>query len=137
MYVGLDVGGTFLKGARIDGTGRVETRIHEPVARDSAEKLLDQMTKAVERLGGGAPLGAVGGGLPGIVDHSTSRVRGVPNLPALSQLQGTPLGEEMAKRTGRPAFLENDANAAGLAGPCLGAGGAGRAVLFATPGTAA
>src|SRR5258708_39897389 len=115
MFVGREGGGTFLKGARIGGGGRVETRIHEPVAHDSAEKLLDQIAKAVERLGGGTPPRAVGVGLPGIVDHSTSRVRGVPNLPALSQLEGMPLGEELAKRTGRPAFLENDANAAGLA----------------------
>src|SRR5258708_20450429 len=99
MYVGLDVGGTFLKGARIDGTGRVETRIHEPVARDSAEKLLEQMTKAVERLGGGGPLGAVGVALPGIVDHSTTRVRAGPNLPALSHLDGTPLADQLTNTT--------------------------------------
>ena len=135
MYVGLDVGGTFLKGARIDGAGRVEARIHEPIAHDSADKLLEQMAKAVERLGGGAPLRAVGVGLPGIVDHATSRVRGVPNLPALSQLEGMPLGEELTKRMGRPAFLENDANAAGLAEAWLGAGRDAESVLFVTLGT--
>jgi glucokinase len=135
MYVGLDVGGTFLKGARIDETGRVERRIHEPIAHDSAERLLEQLARAVASLGEGVMLRAVGVGLPGIVDHATSRVRGVPNLPALAELQGMPLGEEMARRTQTPTFIENDANAAGLAEAWRGAGREAKSLLFVTLGT--
>jgi len=135
MYVGLDVGGTNLKGARIGEAGEVLARLHEPVVRDHPDDLLAQFERAVKTLGGGSELRAVGIGLPGIVDQSAARLRGVPNLPALAALRDRDLAAEVGARTGAPTFLENDANAAGLAEAWLGAGRGAESLVFLTLGT--
>lgn len=132
VFLGLDVGGTYLKGARIDGAGTVLDRLHDPVQGGSTEALVRQLADAVSRLEDGAPASGVGVGLPGIVDLTTGRLRNAPNLPVLN---GLDLGAELSRRTGRPAFAENDANAAALAEAWLGAGRGARTVLFITLGT--
>lgn len=131
-FLGLDVGGTYLKGARIDDSGAVLERLHDPVERGSTEALVRQLADAVRRLENGGPAAGVGVGLPGIVDLGTGRLRNAPNLPVLN---GLDLGAELSRRTGRPAFSENDANAAALAEAWLGAGRGARTVLFVTLGT--
>jgi glucokinase len=131
-FIGLDVGGTFLKGARVDGAGRIGARLHEPVAKDGSESLVRQFEGAVRSLDPKAEAEAIGIGLPGIVEHGSSRVRVCPNLPALN---GFALGKEMASRTGRAAFLENDANAAALAEAWLGAGRGAQNLMLVTLGT--
>jgi glucokinase len=132
LWIGLDVGGTFLKGAAVDAAGEVGARLHEPVARDGARDLLGQLADAVRRLEGDRPAVGVGIGLPGIVERDTGRLRAAPNVPALD---GLLVGEEVARRTGRPCVIENDANAAALAEAWRGAGRGGRYVLVVTVGT--
>jgi glucokinase len=131
--VGLDVGGTFLKGACLDGNGRVLARLHEPIGRASAEALLDQLNRAVRQLESeGGPVEAVGVGLPAIVEARTGRVRRSPNL---SILDGLAVGQELCQKTGRPAFAENDANAAAQGEAWLGAGRGAHVVFYVTLGT--
>lgn len=130
--MGLDVGGTFLKGARVAADGTIGARIHQPIAKDTAQGLLHQLTLAVAELEVAAePICAVGVGLPAIVDQD-GRVRRAPNVPVLN---GFRVGEELARRSGRPVFAENDANAAGLAEAWIGAGQGARHLLFVTLGT--
>jgi glucokinase len=132
-YIGLDVGGTFLKGARIDATGKVLSRLHEPIRKGNSAEILGQLAGAVETLEKGVgPSLAVGVGLPGIVEMTRGRVRSAPNVPALDGLK---VGEELETRTGRAAFAENDANAAALAEAWLGAGRGASHVLYVTLGT--
>src|SRR5688500_19416400 len=132
-YIGLDVGGKFLKGARIGADGTVLARLHEPIRKASAADILGQLAGAVEALekDGGATL-AVGVGLPGIVERTRGRVRSAPNVPALDGLK---VGAELEARTGRASFAENDANAAALAEAWLGAGRGASHVLYVTLGT--
>ncbi len=135
MYIGLDVGGTNLKGARIGESGEVLARLHEPVVRERPDDLLAQFEQAVKTLGAGGEVRGVGIGLPGIVDHAAARLRGVPNLPALAALRDRDLAAEVGTRTGAPTFIENDANAAGLAEAWLGAGRGAASLVFLTLGT--
>ena len=118
-FIGLDLGGTFLKAARVAPDGVVGRRLREPLESDSADGLLSQLARAVGMLEqeGAAP--AVGLGIPGIVEPVTGLAHGVPNLPSL---EGVPLAAELAARCGRPSFAANDANAAALAEAWLGAG---------------
>ena len=53
-WLGLDVGGSYLKAARISSEGRVLERVHEPIASGSLEALLAQLCAAVAALGGRA-----------------------------------------------------------------------------------
>lgn len=129
--VGLDIGGTFLKGGRVDEEGRILARLHEPIAKNSPEALLDQLERAVRTLDGDSRAQAVGIGLAGIVERA-SRVRVAPAIPVLN---GLGVGDEVSRRTGRPTFLENDANAAALAEAWIGAGRGARSLLLVTLGT--
>jgi glucokinase len=131
-FLGLDVGGSFLKGALVDPSGKVVERLHEPIAKGSLEGLLDQLERAANGLGGQGRARAIGLGIPGIVEQEEARVRHAPNVPVLN---GFALAEEMKRRTTLPAFLENDANAAGLAEAWRGAGRGSQDQLFVTLGT--
>jgi glucokinase len=131
-FLGLDVGGTFLKGACLDDRGAVLSRLHEPIRQDSPQSLLAQLTDAVQKLETEGRAQGLGLGLPGIIDFRTGRLRTSPNLPLLN---GIDLTQELRSRTGRPAFLENDANAAALAEAWLGAGRGADTLLYMTLGT--
>jgi glucokinase len=132
-YVGLDVGGTFLKGALVTAEGEVRARLHQPIARESAETLLGQLASATAQLetGSGAAAG-LGVGLPGIVNRRTGKLYRPPNLPAID---GIDAAAELSRRTGRRAVAENDANAAALAEAWKGAGRGATNVLLVTLGT--
>lgn len=131
-FLGLDVGGSFLKGAVVDPSGKVVERLHEPIAKGSLQELLGQLERAATSLGGQGRARAVGLGIPGIVEQEEARVRHAPNVPVLN---GFALAEEMKNRTTLPAFLENDANAAALAEAWRGAGRGSQDQLYITLGT--
>lgn len=132
-FIGLDVGGTFLKGALVSADGEVQARLHQPIARDSAEALLSQLASAATQLEtGSGPAAAVGVGLPGIVNRRTGKLYRPPNLPVID---GIDAAEELTRRTGRRAIAENDANAAALAEAWKGAGRDAVNVLLVTLGT--
>jgi glucokinase len=129
-YLGLDIGGTFLKAARVDASGRVLERLREPVAGGDAAALLAQLEAAARALGGAAS--GCGVGLPGFVDRRTGIVHGVPNLRVL---EGVALARELSGRLGVPTAADNDANAAALAEAWQGAGQGAESVLMLTLGT--
>lgn len=130
--IGLDLGGTFLKAARVGPDGTIGRRLREPVEAASADALLAQLARAVRLLEADGPVPAVGLGVPGIVDRRDGCARGVPNLPAI---EGLPVGRALEARCGRRAFAANDANAAALAESWLGAGQGVESLLLVTLGT--
>ncbi|MCL4822193.1 MAG: ROK family protein [Vicinamibacteria bacterium] len=129
-YLGLDIGGTFLKAARVDAGGQVVERRREPVASGDAGALLAQLETVARGLGGAAR--GCGVGLPGFVDRRTGVVHGVPNLRVL---EGVALARELSERLGVPTAADNDANAAALAEAWRGAGQGAESVLMLTLGT--
>ena len=132
-FVGLDVGGTAVKGALVDGAGTIVSRLHEPVARQDTELLLGQLARAARELASGRDdVAAIGVGLPGIVDRRTGRLRVAPNLHVLD---GVAVPDEVARRAGLPAFTENDANAHALAEAWLGAGRGADSLMLVALGT--
>jgi glucokinase len=132
--LGFDVGGTAVKAGCVDESGRIVRTVEAPVARGSAVDLIGQLESTVADLEASlqARATAIGVGLPGIVDQSDHRVRVAPALP---QLNGYPVSEELGRRVGRPVAIENDANAAALAECWVGAGRGAQDVLLITLGT--
>jgi glucokinase len=130
--IGLDLGGTFLKAARVAPDGTVGRRLRLPVESDSADGLLSQLARAVRTLEEEGEAPAVGLGIPGIVEPVTGLARRLPNLPALD---GVPLGPELAARCGRPSFAANDANAAAVGEAWLGAGQGVQSMIYVSLGT--
>jgi glucokinase len=108
-YIGVDVGGTKLAAAVLRD-GMLSRDTVRPTRKHSARGILDDIVTLVERLRG-PETGAVGIGVPSIVEFRTGRVRNSNNI----QLADLPLRDLLTERLGLPVYVENDANCAALA----------------------
>jgi len=129
-WLGIDVGGTNIKWAVLDGRTPVETG-STPTARDGERSVVAQVAALIgERAGG---IRGAGITVPGHVDDDTGRTGIVPNLPG--QWRDFPLREALARDTGQQVALLNDARAFALAELHLGAATELTDVLFVVLGT--
>ena len=128
--LGIDVGGTKLLAICIDAEGSPlgEWTVASPPDGDG---LVHAVAEAAGQLCAGRP-GAVGVGVPGLVDAS-GMVRFAPNLLGIG---GTPLRDALARRfPGSKFWIGNDATAACWAEHVTGAAEGARDVLMVTLGT--
>jgi glucokinase len=111
--IGVDLGGTKLLAGVLDGELNVHHRVHRAVHHLAQRELLDAVVGAVEeaRDAAGAEIGAVGFGIPCLIDQRRGMARMAVNLP----LADVPFRDVMAERLGLPVLVENDANVAALA----------------------
>jgi glucokinase len=107
--IGVDIGGTKVAAARLDGRELGESHLRATDLSGS-DALIDQLVAAVEDLRTD-DLQAVGFGVPSIVEFATGRVISSVNIP----LTDLPLREVLSERLGVPAFVDNDATVAALA----------------------
>ena len=131
--IGLDIGGTAIKAGRADERGRVQVEARREMAEGgSYEDVLERCCELVLELGAE---GALGVGVPGLLDAARGHVFESPNLP---ELDGRDLGPDLAQRLGRApesVAVENDANAAALGEGWVGAGAELADFLLVTLGT--
>ncbi len=132
--VGVDLGGTNLKLALIDGAGRIIERSTVPtLAQEGHEAVLGRMAEGIRQLAAAAPggaVGAVGVGVPGVLDMATGVTRDLPNLPG--KWVDVPVGPILREATGYEAHLLNDVRAFTVGEHALGAAkGAETAACFA------
>jgi glucokinase len=136
VFIGLDLGGTTLKSALVNASGEILHEIRGETEQRSSDALFNQIVESArslrdhERAGGRAS--AIGIGIPGLVNRKTNRIEVMPNLPNLS---GISITEELARETGLPVALDNDANAAAYAELQVGAARGRQDVFFVTLGT--
>lgn len=134
--IGVDLGGTNLRVAAIDSSGRILCRISEPAVFDTGPKqVVHDIANSIERVrqrAGGEELRGVGIGVPGFIDIETGVVIGSANLPGF---QGFPVRDEIQQQLGAPIILENDANAAALGEMWIGAGKNVKDLVLITLGT--
>jgi len=120
--IGVDLGGTNLRIAAVDETGRLMEKltIGTQVSK-GRDHVIDEMTAAIRRVSdkfkSGRLLG-IGIGVAGIIDMETGMLREAPNLPGWHDY---PIRDEIEKRLGTRVILENDANAAAFGEKWLGA----------------
>ena len=105
--IGVDVGGTKISVAVLEGA-----TLHEPRVRKTdtsgAAQLLDQLVDAIREAG---PARAVGVAVPSVVDLETGRVRASVNVP----LADIALRDVLHERLGIAVVVDNDATCAALA----------------------
>lgn len=106
-FIGVDVGGTKVSVAVLEGTTMSEP-VLQPTVLDSSEALIDQLARVIEAQG---PADAVGIGIPSVVDFATGTARHSVNVP----LQDVPLRRILTERLRRPVYVDNDATVAALA----------------------
>ncbi len=136
-FIGVDIGGTNLRGALIGADGeivhrfRTQSLIHEGVA-----PFLERLCEGIGGLRAAAQsdnlsVEAVGVGVPGLLDRS-GVVRSSVNMPPL---QGIPLQDILASRLKLPVRCANDANLIALGEWRYGAGQGLDSLLMLTIGT--
>jgi glucokinase len=129
--IGVDVGGTKVAAARIDGADCVH-HVEQPTHLDTSDGLIDQIEAVVREVieDQGEP-DAIGIGLPSQIDFASGTVVASVNIP----LEGVPLGKELAERLKKPVHVDNDANCAALAEAHFVEGGPARHLVMYTLGT--
>lgn len=129
MAIGIDIGGTNLRAARISGTGEILKRLSEKSAPDP-ELVLGRIADMV-RLLDTPEVAAIGVGVPGRVDARRGTVLsgGYVNLASVA------LAQRLESMTGKPVILDNDCNMALAAEMALGAGRGHDNIAMFTIGT--
>lgn len=138
----LDVGGTNIRLAIVDGQGNIQARhaIHAELSHlatshpDQAEALLlETLTEAMrEMIGSHAGIDTVGIGFPGFFRGDSGVLTASPNLPNLKDI---PLAAALSERLGLQVRVQNDALMAALGEFRFGAGKGLDSLIHLTLGT--
>ena len=135
--VGIDLGGTFIKGGVVDADGKVLLSDKIPTECDGgAEHVagriaglsLDLLKKAGVKK---ENVRGIGIGSPGMIDSR----RGVVVYSNNLHWDHFAIGETVERQTGLPVRVENDANVAAYGEACFGAGKGLRDLVMITLGT--
>lgn len=135
-----DVGGTHLRAATVDDTGRIHFRLKQNTPRaETADEIVRSLVLAVrecerQTAEGSAPasIKAISVVVPGTVNVEEGIVVKAPNVPSLD---GFPLAATLTAELELPAILENDANAAAVGEMWRGAGRGHSTIVCVTLGT--
>jgi len=136
--IGIDLGGTFIKGGVIDLKGKVlvSTSIETRADGGPSHVLgrMAELSREVTRAGRIAwdQVKCVGVGTPGPLSRAKGIVYTAPNLPGW---ENVPVVRTLKRKLQKPVFLENDANAAGYAENWVGAGRGASSMILLTLGT--
>lgn len=139
FVIGIDVGGTGLKGAVIDRQGNVFVKENRPTQRERGpeavvESILafaDDLTKRSRDPSGANRIAAAGVAVPGLIDEKTGVALASVNL----EWKDVPLRRLLEERLGVPAVIGHDVRTAGIAEGLLGAARSSKDYLFLTLGT--
>ena len=137
IALGIDIGGTSIKGAAINDKGEILDRLSLDVNKeDKPEKtigdLCDVINKFVKEHKYDEPISGLGIGSPGVINHDNGEILSSPNLPSWEHFK---LKEFVEKHTGLPVKLNNDANVAALGEAVFGSGKEYTNVVMLTLGT--
>lgn len=137
LYLGIDIGGSSVKAGLVDDDGTVWARTRAPLDLTAGlDNGLETVFHAVDQLFDERlhlrDVQAVGVASPGTMDIPAGVVFHPFNLPGWENL---PLRDIIGERLGKPAVLQNDANAAALGEYWVGAASTAGSLLFWTLGT--
>jgi len=132
MVIGLDVGGTNIKGVLMDGNKVLKKTKFRIKSRKDKKIILTQIFDCIEKLRKFKKIKKIGIAIAGPVDFQRQKILNPPNLIALSNLY---LGKVIQKKLGIKVIIEHDANCFALAEANWGAGKKYRSVFGVTLGT--
>jgi glucokinase len=138
LFVGVDVGGTTIKGGVIDDAGRVLSAVSLPTEADKGQEHgLNQMCATVRAAVARAGLqigqvAAIGVATPGTMDIPAGLILDPPNL---KPWRNVPVRQHVQDTFGIPTAFQNDANAAAFGEYWIGAGKGVHSMVLFTLGT--
>jgi len=137
-YVGLDVGGTTMKAAVVDGDGKAyRSVVMDTQPERGQEAGLETMAETIRRAVAAAELtmadiAAIGVATPGLMDIRAGLILDPPNL---KPWRNVPVREYIEKAFDKPTAYQNDANAAAYGEYWIGAGRGSNSMVLFTLGT--
>ena len=131
-YLGIDLGGTNIKGGVVNDAGEILREASRPTqVEKGSEAIADGIAALIKDLEQGETFGGIGLGCPGTVDDESGEVVCAFNLNLIHyDLRGA-----IKARTGYEIRLGNDANVAALAEATVGAGKGAHSTVVITLGT--
>ena len=131
LYIGIDVGGTSIKGILIDENGKLYGEDSVPtLGVDVADGVVAICNRFISKAGENKVKG-VGIGCPGVIDAEN----GVVVLAGNLRLKNYPLVKKVHEKLNLPVKVTNDANAAALGEAKYGAGKNYKNSILITLGT--
>ncbi|MTI96525.1 MAG: ROK family protein [Firmicutes bacterium] len=129
--VGIDLGGTNAQGAALVNGKLSESKAIPTRARQGPEAIMDDLADLAHELAAGAPLAAVGLGVPGLLDLE----RGVCVFSGNLNWREFPIVEKLEQRLGASVFIDNDVRVAALGELSQGKAQGCRDFIYLTVGT--
>ncbi len=136
VYASVDLGGTNIKCALGDESGRIICSESTPTqSHEGPRRVLERIAGLVNALSreAGSPPSALGMGCPGLVDVKNGVTRFFPNLP--THWRDVPVRDILSPQVGCPVHLLNDVRMATLGELTFGHGRAARTMAFFALGT--
>ena len=134
--IGIDLGGTNLRAAAIDKSGKLLDKIAGATKfEEGREAVLADIVAAISKLRethGAAGLSGIGVGVPGFIRMKEGLITNSNNLP---YLENVPVRDVLSAKLQTRVILENDANAAALGEQWMGAGRGVDDLVLLTLGT--
>lgn len=118
-YLGLDIGGTFVKAGLVDEAGRVLESRRAATVIDDLNAFLSNLSELIREFQKTTVIDAIGLGIPGLHNSKTRVIETSPNIPCLNSVN---LEQLVADQVQIRCVSENDANAAAYGEFSCGAG---------------
>ena len=132
-YIGVDLGGTHVRVAKVDETGKVLQMVKgETGISNGVEYVIDNIVSMIKQIEGYENCVGVGMGVPGPVDTVEGKMVIAANLPGF---EGYPIAKNISEKTGLPTFVDNDVNVACMGEAFHGAGRGKNIVYYITIST--
>ena len=136
IAIGIDIGGTSIKGAAVYDDGRMLDVFSLPVVKGepgevTINKLIDVVDNYIKEKGIAKDIVGIGIGIPGLLDIE----KGVVTFSGNLKWVDLPVADLFHKRFSYPVRIANDANVATLGEAKLGAGKGVEYVVMLTLGT--
>lgn len=133
--IGVDIGGTNLRGAVVDSHGNVISR--ERIASDAhigIDNLIRNLALLINKLRSDHDITGIGIGVPGILDSENGIITQAPNIRNAANF---PIRKVLKNKISAdiPIFIENDANCAALGEHAFGVGKNYSSLIMITLGT--
>lgn len=135
LAIGIDIGGTNLRGALIDEDGKITKRLSIPSEADKGiDFVIENLVTLINEIKGKREILGAGIGIPGIIDSAKGILTQAPNI---SSVDDYPLRDVLTEKLGEKTriFIENDANCATVGEWWTGAGKDVNSIVMMTMGT--
>lgn len=132
-YIGVDLGGTNVRAAKVDEQGRLLQVVKEATEIDQGvDHVIQKIISMIESIEGYQECVGIGMGVPGPVDTKNGKMMLASFLPGF---EGYPLVKHFQDHFQMPVYMDNDVNVACMGEAMLGAGKDYDSVYYVTLST--